>query len=117
MSLHTNLKHYRNILIVELDGELDHHTAEAARLAIDEAIMKGSVKHLIINAKKLDFMDSSGIGVIIGRYKMIKAKQGKTLICNMNDTTAKLLELSGIFKIVDTYENESAALSSLEVIS
>lgn len=117
MSLHTSIKHYRNILIVELNGELDHHTAETVRQDIDEAIMKASVRHLIINAKKLDFMDSSGIGVIIGRYKLIKAKQGKMLICNMNETIAKLLELSGIFKIIDTYDNESDALSSLEVIS
>jgi len=117
MSLHTNFKHHRNILIVELSGELDHHTAESVRLEIDEAIMKASVKHLIINAKKLEFMDSSGIGVILGRYKLMKHKQGKMLICNMNETIAKLLELSGIFKIIDTYGNESDALSSLEVIS
>jgi len=117
MSLHTTIKHYRNILIVELNGELDHHTADTVRQEMDEAIIKASVKHLIINAKQLEFMDSSGIGVILGRYKLIKAKQGKMLICNMNETIAKLLELSGIFKIIDTYENESDALSSLEVIS
>lgn len=117
MSLHTTIKHHRNIVIAELQGELDHHTAETVRQELDEALMKASAKYLIVNAKNLDFMDSSGIGVIIGRYKLIKAKQGKMLICNMNETISKLLELSGIFKIIDTFEDESAALSSLEVIS
>lgn len=116
MSLRTEIKHYRNIVIVQLTGELDHHTAEHLRTELDEVLKRANVKHLILNLKQLDFMDSSGIGVILGRYKLIKAKQGKMLICNMNHAVAKLLELSGIYKIVSTFNDESEAISSLEVV-
>ncbi|MNG34896.1 Anti-sigma F factor antagonist [compost metagenome] len=67
--------------------------------------------------KDLEFMDSSGLGVILGRYKLIKNKGGKMVVCDVNPPVYRLLEMSGLFKIMPIYENEGTALSGLEVVS
>jgi stage II sporulation protein AA (anti-sigma F factor antagonist) len=60
-----------DIMIVNLDGELDHHYSSVIREEIDKTIDTFHTKHLIFNFEKVSFMDSSGIGVIMGRYNKI----------------------------------------------
>ncbi|MNW65584.1 Anti-sigma F factor antagonist [compost metagenome] len=60
-------------------------------------------------------MDSSGLGVILGRYKLIRSKGGKMVVCDATAPVQRLLEMSGLFKIMPLYDDESAALSDLEV--
>jgi stage II sporulation protein AA (anti-sigma F factor antagonist) len=67
--------------------------------------------------KDLSFMDSSGLGVILGRYKLITARGGKMVVCDVNPAVYRLFEMSGLFKILTIQENERLALSSLEVVS
>lgn len=117
MSLQAELEHYRNVLIVRLRGELDHHTADAVRFKMEDAIMRGSIDHVILSLKELQFMDSSGLGVILGRYKQIKGKGGKMVVCDVNPSVHRLFELSGLFKIITVHDNERSAMSSLEVVS
>ncbi|ALS27704.1 anti-sigma F factor antagonist [Paenibacillus cisolokensis] len=117
MSLQVELEHYRNVLIVRLRGELDHHTADIVRHKMEEAILRGNSDHIILSLKELQFMDSSGLGVILGRYKQLKAKGGKMAVCAVNPNVYRLFELSGLFKILTIHENERAALTSLEVVS
>ncbi|MCR8642360.1 anti-sigma F factor antagonist [Paenibacillus sp. N1-5-1-14] len=115
MSLQIEFEQNRRALIVRLKGELDHHTASAVKSRMEEAITKGDVKHLVLSLKDLSFMDSSGLGVILGRYKQITASGGKMVVCDTNAAVYRLFELSGLFKIVAIQDNERAALSSLEV--
>jgi stage II sporulation protein AA (anti-sigma F factor antagonist) len=117
MSLQVELEHYRNVLIVRLRGELDHHTADVVRFKMEEAILRGNCDHVILSLKDLLFMDSSGLGVILGRYKQLKAKGGKMVVCDVNQSVYRLFELSGLFKILPIHENERLALTSLEVVS
>lgn len=117
MSLQIELEHYRNMLIVRLHGELDHHTANVVRFKMEEALMRDSVSHVILSLKHLDFMDSSGIGVILGRYKQVRGKGGKMAVCDVNPGVRRLFELSGLFKIIAVHDNERSAITSLEVVS
>jgi len=117
VSVVANIEHNQNAVIVRLHGELDHHSADRVRSLIEEAIMKDNIKHVVMDLAQLSFMDSSGIGVILGRYKQIKAKGGKLMICNANRSVNRLLELSGLFKIIELHADENSALSSLEVVS
>lgn len=117
MSLQAELEHYRNMLIVRLRGELDHHTADVVRYKMEEALLKGNVDHVILSLKHLQFMDSSGIGVILGRYKQVKSKGGKMVVCDVNPNVHRLFELSGLFKILTVHDSERNAISSLEVVS
>ncbi|MDQ0058254.1 anti-sigma F factor antagonist [Paenibacillus harenae] len=117
MSLQAELEHYRNMLIVRLRGELDHHTADVVRFKMEEAIARGKTDHVILSLKELQFMDSSGLGVILGRYKQVKSRGGKMVVCDVNPNVQRLFELSGIFKIITMHDNERTAITSLEVVS
>lgn len=117
MSLQIEMEHHRKALIVRLKGELDHHTAETVKSQLETAIAKGDIYHIVLSLKELSFMDSSGIGVIIGRYKQITSKGGKMVVCDVNAAVYRLFEMSGMFKILAFQENERSALSSLEVVS
>ncbi|GIP20175.1 MULTISPECIES: anti-sigma F factor antagonist [Paenibacillus] len=115
MNLHLEMEQRRDTLIVRLQGELDHHTADSVRLQLDEEIARGRCKDLIFSLKSLQFMDSSGLGVILGRYKLIKQKGGRMAICDVNPPVYRLFEMSGLFKIMPVFDDEGAALSELEV--
>lgn len=117
MSLQAELEHYRNVLIVRLRGELDHHTADVVRFKMEEAISRGVSDHIILSLKELQFMDSSGLGVILGRYKQVKSRGGKMVVCDVNPSVHRLFEMSGLFKILEIHDNERMAISSLEVVS
>ncbi len=117
MSLQIEFEQGRKVLIVRLKGELDHHTAESVKERMEEAIFRDDVKYLLLSLKDLSFMDSSGLGVILGRYKQITSQGGKMIVCDLSPAVYRLFELSGLFKIVTVQENEQVALSSLEVLS
>jgi stage II sporulation protein AA (anti-sigma F factor antagonist) len=117
MNLQMEMEHHRQVLVVRFSGELDHHTADHVRMKLDEAINTRQTEHIVLSLKDLLFMDSSGIGVILGRYKLIKSKGGKMAVCDVNPPVYRLLEMSGMLKIMPIYENESDALSGLEVVS
>lgn len=117
MRLQVEMEHYRNVLIVRLIGELDHHTADGVRQQMEDAILRGQSTHVILSLKDLQFMDSSGLGVILGRYKLLKARGGKLVLCDVNPAVRRLFELSGLFKIMTVHDNEREALTSLEVVS
>ena len=90
-----------NLLIVQVAGELDHHFADEIRMRIDAEIMKPPIRNIFFDFNRLSFMDSSGIGMIMGRYKKIKALGGKAwIICN-NPNATRILEMSGVFKFIE----------------
>lgn len=117
MSLQLQVKHDRDVLIIRLAGELDHHTAEQVRRAIESEFSKGIYEHLVFNMADLDFMDSSGLGVILGRYKMVSERGGKMTLCNMRPSIHRLMEMSGMFRILSIYDDERSAISACGVAS
>lgn len=102
-----------NTLIVKLQGELDHHVAEKIRVELDEMISNKRSKNLIFNLKELNFMDSSGIGVIIGRYKNINKLGGKVAVIEVSEKVDKIFNLAGLYRIIDKYKNQKDALKCM----
>lgn len=92
-------------LTIYLDGELDHHSARTLREELDREIEARDLKNCIIDMKKVSFMDSSGLGVILGRYRLITEKGAKLSIRYPNRTIDRILKLSGIYSIVDVSKN------------
>lgn len=88
-------------LTVRLSGELDHHGADANRDKIDERINNNDITKLVIDFGNLDFIDSSGIGFVIGRYKNIRKRNGVIEIINASKKVRKILDMSGIGKIIN----------------
>ncbi|WP_062046521.1 anti-sigma F factor antagonist [Bacillus sp. JCM 19034] len=114
MSLQISVEEKGAVLLVRLIGELDHHTAEELRAQVEERL-KRDVKHIVLNLEQLSFMDSSGLGVILGRYKQVKAIGGEMVVCAISPAVKRLFELSGLFKIIRLEENEEYALQKLGV--
>lgn len=114
LSIQTEM--YNSVLLVRLRGELDHHTAANLRQSIDTILHdRKEVIHLILNLQELTFMDSSGIGVILGRYKEIDKKKGQLVICALNPMIYRIIEMAGMFKIISIATTEQEALSELGV--
>ena len=100
-------------LVVDLIGELDHHYADAIRNKIDDKIDRDKINKVILNFEKVTFMDSSGIGVVIGRLKKVKNRDGKVCITNINKRVDKVFTLSGLYKIITVYNNVNEALANI----
>ncbi|MEX2104620.1 MAG: anti-sigma F factor antagonist [Bacilli bacterium] len=115
MALDITMSHQRQALIVRLAGELDHHTADRVKRQMEMELEKGIYSDVIFNLTDLSFMDSSGIGVILGRYKQVVQAGGKMAICSVHPTIYRIFEMSGLFKIIPFHENETEALQSLGV--
>ena len=111
--MHIKFSNKGSTLIASIHGELDHHSIEYVREKIDAEIMKTINKNLIFDFSKVNFMDSSGIGVIMGRYKNIKKINGQAALVNVNLHIKKILEMSGILKIVPIYDNIEHAINKM----
>ena len=88
-----------NLIIAYLIGEIDHHTCAALRERIDNVLAFKKPKHLILDFKNVSFMDSSGIGLVMGRYRLMQNFRGTLEIRNVTPHTKKLMELAGLGSI------------------
>ncbi|WP_249226463.1 anti-sigma F factor antagonist [Alicyclobacillus mengziensis] len=102
------------VLVVRLRGELDHHAVEPLRDEIEQSLENTHYRGLVLSFQGIDFMDSSGLGLILGRYRTLSARSGKMALCEVNTNLRKIFELSGIFKVVPVYASEQAALKAIK---
>lgn len=117
MGLNTIFEIKKDVLIVRLAGDLDHHEAEMLRVKWQDMLYKNPVKHVILNMQLVTFMDSSGLGVVLGRYKEVKQLGGEMVVCSLTPSIKRLFDMSGLFKIIRLEENEQYALTKLGVAS
>jgi stage II sporulation protein AA (anti-sigma F factor antagonist) len=115
VSLMMDFEVKRDVLIIRLSGELDHHTAEELREKVTDTLEREAIRHIVLNLERLTFMDSSGLGVILGRYKQIKNLGGEMIVCAVSPTVKRLFDMSGLFKIIRLENNEQFALKTLGV--
>ena len=95
------LENIGTTLVVKLAGEIDHHTAPKLRDVIDREIAINNTKNVVLDFDGVSFMDSSGIGMIVGRYKQISARGGKVMLIRVKPQVDKILEISGLKKLLD----------------
>ena len=96
-----NMHKNNNMLYVCISGELDHHVAAQIREAVDDELAEDlALKNIEFDFKDLSFMDSSGIGVIMGRYKVAKSRGGRVYASNVKPQVKKLLSISGLMNIL-----------------
>lgn len=92
-----------SVLIIKLAGEIDHHSSGDLRDKIDKAYERFACKQIIFDFTQVTFMDSSGIGMVIGRYKNAEKQGGAVYITGMNDEIKRIYNISGLSKIVKNY--------------
>ncbi len=115
MAINIQMAIRKNILFVRLKGELDQAVTEKLKIRISELIDKYDIKYLVFNLAALNFMDSSGVGFIIGRYTQLKKRNGKIIVCSMNPLIERIFNLSGLKKICSVTTTELEAEKMVEV--
>lgn len=98
-------------LLVRISGEIDHHSAVSVRTEIDSKISSARPKRTVIELSNIDFMDSSGLGLIMGRYQKMRAVGGELVLREPNERVLKIFKLAGLEKIVviESKENKDEA--------
>ena len=97
------IDHY---LMVKMPEEIDHHQSGAISSKADAFLLKDDVHNIVFDFEETRFMDSSGIGVIMGRYRQIQLLGGKVCVVHANERMKKILNMSGMTKIIQLYEEE-----------
>lgn len=82
-----------------LSGEIDHHNAGEIRESIDLAVIKQRPLILRLDFGRVSFMDSSGVGLVMGRYRTVSAYGGRVEIANLSGSIERVMKLSGIERI------------------
>ena len=112
--MHVKFQMTDDILIASVFGELDHHSAAAVRDEIDQTTEAFQCRHLILDFEKVTFMDSSGIGVVLGRYNKVTRKDGRIFLAGCSEFVEKILYMAGVFSLVDRQKNVQDALCLLK---
>ncbi|MCM1227617.1 MAG: STAS domain-containing protein [Clostridium sp.] len=97
-----------NKTVAVLSGEIDHHSAKDMRSEIDFAIREKRPNELIIDFSDVGFMDSSGIGLVLGRCKVMQELDGKVTVKNPSAHIKKIMRLSGIDRLAEISERKEA---------
>ncbi len=89
------------LLTAKITGEIDHHSSRWLRSDIDTAIMDNSPKKLRLDFSGVSFMDSSGVGLVMGRYKNMKERGGTLELVNMPKSIEKVMALAGMDRLLE----------------
>ena len=103
-----------NNLIIRFQGELDQQYIEKMRIKVSELISNYRIKYLIINCSELDFIDSSGIGFILGRFNQLRNVGGEIIICEMSSFIERIVRISGLMRICKIKKTENEATMYVE---
>lgn len=101
------------VLVIRPEKDLDHHYAIQVRKEADEWIDQGLVQNLLFDFSEIHFMDSSGIGVIMGRYKKVIFQGGRIACCGVGKEVDRILTVSGLYRIMPCYPGKAEALQAL----
>jgi stage II sporulation protein AA (anti-sigma F factor antagonist) len=98
MEIISNVKD--GILYVKLEGDIDHHSAKNVRDSVDDLMRKTNPAELELDLSAVEFMDSSGLGLVLGRYKKQTDMGGRMKILNPTRRVMQILQLAGVEKII-----------------
>ena len=88
-------------VIVRLSGELDHHSAARVRGTLDLILRDVSVREMQLDMRNVTFMDSAGLGVVLGRYKTLSARGGKMIVSGMRASIDRIFRMSGLYALIE----------------
>lgn len=105
----------RDTLIVTISGELDDHTAKKIKDRLDYTLNRKEINNMIFDLSGVTFMDSAGIGLLVGRYKQVALRSGKVSIVAPNGSnTIRLMKMSGVSELFGYSETVSDAKKNLK---
>ena len=103
----------KNCLVVYPEGQIDHHTSEEMRQEVDKQFKMSLAKNIVFDFNDITFMDSSGIGMLIGRYKSAHLMGGRIAVTGVNSDLKKIFTLSGLGRIIKLFPNVNDAVENI----
>lgn len=103
----------QDTLVVRLGGDMDLGVADKLRIALDKQLAEKRIRYLVLNLSRVTFIDSSGLGVILGRYKRLHHAGGRVILVGAQPQVKRILELSGLLQIMEEYPDENRALTKI----
>ncbi|HAN09208.1 MAG TPA: anti-sigma F factor antagonist [Clostridiales bacterium] len=97
-------------MLVKFMGEIDHHESKTLRGEIDDVIESDDIKNVIFDFTNVEFMDSSGIGMILGRYRKVEDKDGGVFLVNVRENLDDIFRISGVYSVAKKYDTLSEAM-------
>ena len=104
--MQVDAKIYADTLCIQIVGELDEHTSEFARKSLDEELSNNEFKQVIIDLSELNFMDSTGIGVLMGRYKKMRERKIPIFIANPSAQADKIFKMTALYDVMPKIKQE-----------
>lgn len=98
--MNTKYENEDKLLVFEITEEIDHHEAEKIRRKMDNEIERYMPKKIVFDFNQVTFMDSAGIGMLIGRYKSVRRIGGIAELINVKPSIEKIFEMCGLLKII-----------------
>lgn len=114
MELSNLFKVEEETLIINLPAELDHHVVGIIREETDYLFTCKKIRDVIFNYENTGFMDSSGIGLVMGRYREVRYLKGDIYIVGINNKISRILEISGLYRVAKKEENVKTALLDIQ---
>lgn len=102
-----------NALVAVMSGEIDQYSAAYLRGKLDIEFELSGKKNLVLDLTDVSFMDSAGIGLIIGRYKNVASRGGRVAVAAEGNKLKKIMELSGVTKLVKIYPSYRSAVEGM----
>ena len=99
-------------LVIKINCDIDHHMAIKIRDNLERKFKPLNYINIIFDLENVNFMDSSGIGMIIGRYKELEKTGGKVYIINLNPNLSSIIEISGLKKIINFRDDLDSVLKN-----
>ena len=99
------------ILIIHLPRELDHHNCRNLRYETDLLLAENYVNKVIFDFSRTEFMDSSGIGVLLNRYKQMAGSGGKVAMWGAGTQVKRILPMGGVFRLIKNFDTREAAMA------
>ncbi len=109
MALEVNMCIKQDTIFARFKGDLDEASSKDVRSKLSDLLKKYNIKNIVFNLQELTFLDSSGIGMIIGRYNQIIERDGKIILCEINQHIERIILMSGLLKICTLRETEASA--------
>ena len=105
------------LLLVKITEEIDHHTTEKIRRKVDNEITRFMPRKVLFDFGRVTFMESAGVGMIIGRYKVAKMLGSIVEMANVKKSIRKVFEMCGVLKLIPIQDNYIESLYEWDKVS
>ena len=102
-----------NMLVVKFFGDVDTLVCPSYKNRLETLIEENKYKKVIMDFSNVSFIDSSGLGLILGRYNQLKKRNGNLYMTGVNKQTEKIFNIAGIWTIMDKYDSLDQALKTV----